>query len=316
VKILNIVEEFESEAKKILDDLGDVDYLSLTQRELEEKVADYDVLIVRIGLEVNKTVLDNGKNLKAIATVTTGLNHIDVACAKEKGVEVLSLKDEVEFLDTITSTAELAFGLLIDLMRLTTSAFESVKLHELKLEEFKGHSLYGKTLGIVGMGRLGKIIGEGARGWRMNVIFCDPNVSQEKFPKFKKVELKELLKISDAISLHVHLSLDTEKMFGQKEFAQMKKSAFLVNTARGELVDEMALLKALEKNQIAGYATDVLAGELELIKNFSNHPLVEYAKKHRNLIIVPHTGGLTYDSRIATDVFIAGKVKKYIEKAN
>jgi len=311
MRILNVIEGFSDEAKEVLDKLGVVDYRLPSQKELEEGISNYDILIVRIGLNVNKEVLDNGKNLKVVATATTGLNHIDMAYAKKKGVEVVSLKNEVTFLDTITSTAELAFGLMIDLMRLTPWAFESIKEYEFNLEEFKGQSLFGKTLGIVGMGRLGKIIAEGASGWRMNVIFCDPNVSQEKFPAYKKVSFDELLKESDVVSVHAHLSPETEKMLNKDVFAKMKKTAYLVNTSRGELVDEGALLNALEQKKIAGYATDILSHELTLVEHFSNHPLVEYAKKHRNCIIVPHTGGLTYDSRIATDVFISRKIREY-----
>jgi len=311
MKILNIIKDFSDEGKDILGTLGDVDYVSLGQKELEEKIADYDVLMVRIGLDINKKVIDNGKKLRVIATATTGLNHIDVEYAKSKGINIVSLRGESEFLDTITGTAELAFGLLIDLMRLTPWAFDSVKNYELKLEKFKGFVLYGKTLGILGMGRLGKIIAEGAKAWRMNVIFCDPNIPQEKFPEYKKVSFDELLSQSDAISIHMHLSEETAKTFRAEEFQKMKSTAFLVNTSRGEIIDEDDIVDALEKKEIAGYATDVLTNELELVKNFSDHPLVEYAKKNQNLIIVPHTGGLSYDSRIATDVFIAEKVKKH-----
>jgi len=256
--------------------------------------------------------MDNGGKLKVIVTATTGLNHIDIEYAKSKGIDVVSLKGESEFLDTITGTAELAFGLLIDLMRLTPWAFDSVKNYELKLEKFKGYVLYGKTLGILGMGRLGKIIAEGAKAWRMNVIFCDPNVSQEEFLGYKKVSFDELLSQSDAISVHMHLSEKTEKTFRMEEFQKMKNTAFLINTSRGEIIDEDDLVEALEKKEIAGYATDVLTNELELVKNFSNHPLVEYAKKNQNLIIVPHTGGLSHDSRVATDVFIAEKLKSVL----
>ncbi len=306
MKILNLVEGYSEEAKEVLAPLGGVDYRSLKQEELVGAVASYEAFVVRLGLQFNREVIDAARNLKFIATATTGLNHIDVAYAEGKGIKVLSLRGENEFLDTITSTAELAFGLLIDLMRMTPAAFDSIRRYEMKLEEFRGHSLYGKTLGIIGMGRLGKIIAKGAAGWRMNVIFVDPNVPQEKFPKFRKVELDELLATSDAISLHVHLAPETVGMVNAALIGKMKKGVFFINTARGELVDEGAVLHALQSGQLGGYATDVLTNELEFTKKFENHPLVEY----RNCIIVPHTGGLTHDSRIATDVFIAKKLAR------
>ncbi len=308
MKILNIVEGYSEEAKSVLAKAGEVDYKTVSQADLPAMVGPYEVLIVRLGLHIDAAVIDAAPNLKYIATATTGLNHIDLEYAKQKGITVLSLRGENEFLDTITSTAELAFGMLIDLMRFTPWAFDSIRRYEFLLEEFRGKSLHGKTLGIIGMGRLGKIVAHGAAGWRMNVLFVDPHVPQEKFPQFKKVELEELLEKSDAVSLHVHLAKDTEKMIGKDVLSRMKRGAFLINTARGEIVDEQAVLEALESGMLGGYATDVLTGELELTKKFENHPLVEYAKSHRNCLIVPHTGGLTSDSRIATDVFIANKL--------
>ncbi len=312
MKILCAVHDYSPEARALLESFGEVTYAQLSQEELVARIPAYDVLFVRIGLEVNAEVLEAGVKLKAIATATTGLNHIDLETAKARGVVILSLRGEEVFLDTITSTAELAFGMLIDLMRYTPWAFESIKKYELDLEEFRGSSLYGKTLGILGMGRLGKIIAEGAHAWRMNVIFCDPNVEQEKFPAYKKVDFDTLLAESDAVTIHVHLGAETAGMFGKEVFAKMKPSAYLINTSRGEILDEEALVEALKEKVIAGYATDVLSRELELLQDFSNHPLVEYAKEHRNCLIVPHTGGLTSDSRIGTDVFMAKKVGTYI----
>lgn len=308
MKILNLVEGYSEEAKPILATIGEVDYKTLTQEELSGAVAPYGALVVRLGLYVGKEVIDNAPLLKYIATATTGLNHIDVAYAQEKGIEVVSLRGENEFLDTITSTAELAFGLLIDLMRFTPFAFDSIRRYELKLEEFRGRSLYGKTLGIIGMGRLGKILAKGASGFRMNIQFFDPNVSAEAFPEYKKVELDELLRTSDAVSLHLHLLPETAGFLNRDKIALMKQGAYIVNTSRGELVDESAIVGALLNEKLGGYATDVLTGEMQLIEKFENHPMVEYAKTHRNCIIVPHTGGLTDDSRIGTDVFIAKKL--------
>ena len=308
MKILNLVEGYSPAAKDILASFGEVDYKSLSQEELVGVVTPYTVLVVRLGLYIGREVIDAAPHLKYIATATTGLNHIDTEYAEAKGITVLSLRGENEFLDTITSTAELAFGLLIDLMRFMPFAFDSIRAYEMRLEAFRGKSLYGKTLGIIGMGRLGKIIAEGALGFRMQVQFCDPNVSAAAFPRCKKVELPELLATSDAISLHVHLLPETAGLINAERIALMKQGAYLVNTSRGELVDEAAVLAALVSGNLGGYATDVLTGELELVKKFENHPLVEYAKTHRNCIIVPHTGGLTEDSRVSTDVFIAQKL--------
>jgi len=308
-KILNTIGEvYTKEAQKILNGLGSVSYSVPTQDELSDKIEIYDVIIAGLGLNFTKEVLERAKNLKVIATATTGLDHIDIDDAESKGITILSLRGEEEFLNTITSTGELAFGLLLSLIRYIPYSFDDVKNYIWKRENFRGYSLYGKTIGIAGMGRLGRIVARGADGFRMKVLFCDPNVSKEKHPEYTKVKFDELLERSDFVSIHIHLGKETEGLFSARVFKKMKKSAYLINTSRGEIIDEEALLEALDGGEIAGYGTDVLAGELDFNRNFSNYPLVEYARNHKNCIIVPHIGGMTHDSRTATDVFIAEKV--------
>ena len=147
----------------------------------------------------------------------------------------------------------------------------------------------------------------------MNVQIYDPHIKKIPSKKYKKVSFDALLKTSDCISIHVHLGKDTENMFSAREFGLMKKTAYLINTSRGKIVNEKDILAALKKKTIAGYATDVLADELSFEKGFRNHPLVEYAKKHDNLIIVPHIGGMTNESREATDIFMAKKLKQFLK---
>ncbi|TSC67481.1 MAG: putative D-isomer specific 2-hydroxyacid dehydrogenase NAD-binding [Parcubacteria group bacterium Gr01-1014_73] len=314
IKILNTIgKNFAPEAKKVLSTLGVVDYKIPTQKELAEIIGDYDVAVIGLGLNFDGALLERARKLKVIATATTGLDHIDLVYAKEKGIEVLSLRGEEEFLNTITGTAELAFGLLIDLFRFTTWAFEDVKNYHWRRENWKGLSLYGKTLGVVGLGRLGKMMARFGKAFGMKVLFTDPNISPKDFPDYEKADLENLLRRSDAVSLHVHLSKKTENFLAKKEFALMKKGAVLVNTSRGKIVNEKDLLAALESGQLGGYATDVLADELSFeTTGFKKHSLVEYAKNHQNLIVMPHIGGMTTDSRLATDLFMAEKLKKYL----
>ena len=316
IKILNTIgENFAPEAKKVLAGLGEVDYKIPTQKELAEIIGDYNAVVVGLGLNFNREILARAKKLKVIATATTGLDHIDLALAKKQGIEVLSLRGENEFLNTITGTAELTFGLLIDLFRFTPWAFEDVKSYRWRREDWKGMSLYGKTLGVIGLGRLGKMTASFGKAFGMRVLFVDPNVSPKNFPEYKKVSLEKLFQESDAVSLHVHLNQETENLLAKKEFALMKKNAILVNTSRGKIVNEKDLLVALERGQLGGYATDVLADELSFeTTGFKKYSLVEYAKTHQNLIIVPHIGGMTADSRIATDLFIAEKLKRFLLK--
>jgi D-3-phosphoglycerate dehydrogenase / 2-oxoglutarate reductase len=313
MKILNTIgENYTKEAKTTLEALGEVDYKTLTQSELKEIIGEYDFAVIGLGLNFHKEELKKADKLKAIATATTGLDHIDVEYAKEKEIEVLSLRGEDEFLNTITGTAELSAGLMIDLLRMTPHAFNEVKNHKWERENFRGHNLYGLTLGIVGMGRLGTWMARYGEAFGMNVLYSDPNAEKNLVSGASKVSFDELLAQSDVFSIHVHLSNDTENMFDSGVFEKMKASAYLINTSRGGIVDEEELLEALRDKKIAGYATDVLADELDFeTKGFKNHPLVEYAKTNRNCIIVPHIGGMTVESRERTDVFIARKLKQF-----
>ncbi len=303
--ILNTIgQQFASEGKQILEKLGEVVYAILSQNELLEQIGNYDAVLIGLGLNFHKDVLDKAGKLKVIATATTGLDHIDVEYAKKKGITVLSLRGEDHFLNTISGTAELALGLMIDLVRMTPHAFESVKNGEWNRDAFKGTTLQGKTLGIVGLGRLGTMMARYGKALGMKVLFTDPKDNSQ----YQRVSFDELLRESDVVSIHVHLFPDTENMFNEKTISRMKNTAVLINTARGKIVDESALLKALESKKIAGYATDVLANELNFGKTSVKDPLVEYSKNHKNCIIVPHIGGMTVDSRIATDIFMAQKL--------
>lgn len=316
MKILNTIgENYTQEAKDILESLGHVDYVSWDQSSLLENIHEYDVAIIGLGLVFDAEVLDKATNLKVIGTATTGLDHIDLESAKRKSIDVLSLRGEDAFLSTITGTAEIAWGLLLSLVRKIPSSFDHVKAYGWDRSVFRGHELRDSTLGIVGYGRLGKMMDRYARAFEMRVVVHDPYVSEEDASSLDAtlVSFDELLRESDAVSIHVHLSDETQGMFDASVFQKMKNTAVLINTSRGKIVDENHVLDALQNGVIAGYATDVLAEELSFDQNFSNHPLVEYAKEHDNLIIVPHIGGMTVQSRAKTDSFIAGKLQQNIQ---
>lgn len=314
LKILNTLgSHFAPKAKQILDRLGDVDYRITTQNELYNIIHQYDIIVIGISPAIDKEALNKASRLKFIAIPANTLENIDVQYAESKGIEIVSLQGETTFLNTITGVSELAIGLMIDLVRFTPWAFDSVKKHEWLRENFRGHNLYQKTLGIVGMGRLGNLMAKYGQAFEMNIIFYDPGKEKSIHANCTKVTFDELLKKSDMISIHASLNTETEKMFNNDALSKMKKSAYIINTARGKIVDEEALLDALELKTIAGYATDVLANELDFDGiGFKTHPLVEYSKTHKNVIIVPHTGGVTHESRENTDVFTAQKLEKKI----
>lgn len=311
-KILNTIgKQYTPKAKTILEKIGKTDYRNINQRELLRVIGRYDIVLVGLGLNIDKDVIENGDALKIIATATTGLDHIDTRHARKKSIEILSLKGENDFLNSITGTAELAFGLLIDLLRFMSHSFADVKAGRWDRERWRGHNVCGQTLGVVGAGRLGRWMMRYGNAFGMNVVFYDPHV--EKNEEAKKVDFETLLRKSDAVSIHVHLSPETENMFNGDVFRKMKKMAVLINTSRGKIVNESDLLVALQGRVIAGYAADVLTDELNFKDNiFEKHPLVEYAKIHTNCIVVPHIGGMTHESREATDIFIAEKIRQYV----
>lgn len=303
-RILCTIEGIVPEAVKILRHCGEIECRSLTQKELPKAVRECTCLVVQLGLQINQAVIAAAPKLQCIATATTGLDHIDREYAKKKGLTVLSLQGEIAFLKTITATAELALGLLLAIIRHIPSAHQSVLQGKWDRPAFSGHSLAGKTLGIVGFGRLGSVMGKYGKALGMKVIFTDPK-------KGGSTPLIDLLKTADIISLHVPLIEETKKMIGSRELKHMQPSAILINTARGKIVDEDAIIAALKMKKLAGYGADVLADELSFSPTRARAALIDYARTHDNVILTPHIGGTTVEARESTDIFIAKKVKHY-----
>ena len=313
MKILVTIPNFTEAAKTTLTSAGEVFYQTPTQKSLPESLIGFDAALIGLGLNFNREVLTAATRLRVIATATTGLDHLDTASAQKQGIEILSLRGEDEFLNSITSTAELAFGLILNLMRNIIPAAASVKRHEWDREHWRGHNLQGKTLGVVGVGRLGRMMVRYGLAFGMRVLGCDPNVDVTTIGA-EKANFEELVEKSDIISVHVHLTPKTENLFNRSIFEKMKSTAYLINTSRGKIVNEDDLLEALINKKIAGYGADVLAGQLEFDKKFNDYPLVEYAKAHDHCLIVPHLGGMTFESREATDIFMAKKLVDFISQ--
>lgn len=272
------------------------------------------ILAVKLGVKISKPFLDRLPNLKIIGTSTTGLNHIDMAEAKCRGIRVISLRGETKFLKTIFPTAEETLGLIIMLMRNLPWGFDAVRRGRWDKNKLYGHELHGKTLGLIGFGRLGSMVAKFGRSFGMRVIACDPQVPAAVMARAgaKKVLMEALFRAADAVSNHVLLTEKTHNLVKRRHFRLMKPTAYYINTARGELNDERALLEALQKKWIAGAALDVLASEDPKGRHVRNHPLVRYARTHKNLIIVPHLGGATFESMQKTEEFIAGKIAYFV----
>lgn len=303
---------FSEKGLRALEALAPTTVLELTQSELSKAVAIYDILFVRLGLRVDSEVIRAAPNLIAIATPTTGLDHIDLEAAQRRNIAVLSLKGERAFLEKVTSTAEHTFALLLALVRRIPQAVRAVERYEWRRDVFRGRELNGKTFGIIGFGRLGSMVARYALAFGMRVLAYDPYVTHIPVSIEHCATLQELLSRSDIISLHVDLRPETIALIDEKAFAQMKRGAILVNTARGAVIDEGALLEALENGHLAGAALDVLADEAA-VQRRAVHPLIEYARTHDNLIITPHIGGASQEAIEKADLFLVEKTRRFLQ---
>ena len=230
---------------------------------------------------------------------------------------MISLKGETAFLSGITATAELTVSLMLEALRRTGRAHRAVTDEGAwERDRFRGLQLSGRTLGIVGLGRLGAMVAGYGHAFRMTVLFCDPRPDEDFAPPgfAHRVSFEALLAASDVVSLHADHTHENEGLFDERAFARMKPTATFVNTARGELVDEAALLRALRAGTIAGAALDVLDQETERAHLGITHPLIAYARTADNLVITPHIGGACRDAMASSERFVARKLVAYIQE--
>ena len=239
---------------------------------------------------LDEEVLKNSY-VKVINTCSTGLNHIDINYCERNNIEVWSLKEDFELINDLPSTAELSFGLMMSLLRKIPEGFDSVKKGEWDYEPFIGRQIKGLTIGIIGFGRLGRITTELFKGWGVNILVNDPYVGTFDY---EEVGIKELQEKSDVVFLHLHANEETRNMVDREFLSNMKKGAILINTSRGELVDEEDIMKSITDGYLGGYGTDVISDEFG---NISDSKLVEFSKENNNVIITPHVGGMTWEGQ-------------------
>ena len=296
---------FAPQALQRLQSVGEVRLADLGEDELRAQVPPFHILWVRLKNRIGRQIIDAAPSLKAVATPTTGLNHLDLELLTARGIRVFSLRGETDFLSNIRATAEHTLGLMLALMRHVPAACRSVCEGAWDRDLFRGSELFEKTVGLVGYGRLGKLVARYCQSLGCKILATDPNVHEaDSFVEL--TTFQDLLSRSDIVSLHVNLTEQTTAFFGLEEFQHMKPGSLFVNTARGELIDEVALLRNLESGKLAGAALDVLKDEQA--GGFASRPLIEFAKQHTNLLITPHIGGCTGESMAKTEVFLAEKL--------
>jgi len=279
-------------------------------------LAECEILFAPLGYFYGADIINQSPKLKVIATNTTGVPHIDCELAQQVGIQVISLKDQADFLKTITPTAEHTWGLLLALSRHTVSASQFVEQGEWGRWAYSGRSMLSQmSIGIVGLGRVGSMVARYAQAFGMNVAYFDPHNEENEEVSYTQIDsLIELVASVDIVSLHVHATEENLNMFDAKVFKHFQNGSYFINTARGELVDSESLIFALDQKWISAAALDVLDGEYVpgFEKRAKLHPLIEYAKDHDNLLITPHIAGSTRDAWYLTQKNTIKMVLEYL----
>jgi D-3-phosphoglycerate dehydrogenase len=264
--------------------------------ELIKAIPAYDAIIVRSATKVTADVINAGTNLKAIGRAGVGLDNVDKKAADAKGIKVVNTPSA-----TSVTVAELALGLMLGCARSIPQATQSLREGKWEKKAFKGTELYGKTLGLIGSGRIGTELAKRAVAMGMSVLVFDPFIKE--CGTGKMCEFPEMLKQADYISLHVPKTDQTKHMINKDTIAQMKKGVVIVNCARGGVVDEEALYEALKSGQVGAAALDVY--ESEPIKDFKLFSLP-------NVIGTPHVGAQTKEGQERAGIGIAEEVRKVL----
>ncbi len=298
-----ISDNLAPEGVKILKDSGlDVTVKTgLKPDELKEEIKSYDGIVIRSATKLTADIIEKADNLKVIGRAGVGLDNVDLDAATKKGIIVMNTP-----LGNTISTAEHTMTLILALSRNVLQAHASMKEGKWERKKFMGREIYGKVLGIVGLGRIGREVAKRAIGFGMKVIAYDPYLSEDMAKKIQiePVDYEYLLKNSDYITFHVPLTDSTYHILGEKEFGLLKNTAMIVNCSRGGVVDEDALYKALSENKIAGAALDVYEKE---------PPEGSSLLKLDNIGLTPHLGASTKEAQINVAIEVAEQVRDALQ---
>jgi D-3-phosphoglycerate dehydrogenase len=266
---------------------------SMTREELLAAVASADALVVRSATQVDAEVLEAGRDLKVVARAGIGLDNVDVATATRLGIMVVNAPQS-----NVISAAEHTVALILALARNVPQADAALREGHWERSRFQGTELYGKTLGVIGFGRVGTLVAQRMLAFGMRLLAYDPYVSRERAAQLgvELGSLSEVLASADVVTIHLPKTADTTGLIGEQELAAMKPGARLVNTARGGIVDELALAKAIEAGHLAGAAVDVFAEEPT-----TSSPLFAL----QNVVVTPHLGASTAEAQDKAGITIA-----------
>lgn len=269
--------------------------------ELYENISEVEGVVVRSATKITADVLAHAKKLKLIARSGTGYDNIDVVAAKLKNIAVMNTPAQ-----NSVAAAELSIALMFALMRHIPFAHTSMQQGLWERQKFMGREITGKTLGLVGLGNVGRHVAKRAQALGMHVVAYDPFVTTEVMRGLNIVskDLKSLIEMSDVISLHLTLSTQTQNLFDAQKFGWMKNEAVLINCSRGGVVDELALIEALNLGKLSGAALDVFSVE----PLGQNHPLMNHPK----IILTPHLGASTVESQEQTGLATVDQIRVFV----
>lgn len=295
-KIL-ITDGLDSNGIAILKKSADVvEMTGITPEDLIKQVVDFDALIIRGRTKVTAAVFEAAKNLKVVGRAGVGVDNIDLAAATTHGVTVVNSP-----MATTTAVAELTMALMLSAVRQISRADSSIKAGKWLKKELEGFELSGKTLGVIGFGRIGASVAKRAAAFDMTILGYDPMVPADEITSRggNPVTLDELLQQSDLITMHLPLTDETRGMINMDAFSKMKKGIYLICAARGGVIDEAALLEALNSGKVAGAALDVFVTEPPGLTDLVAHP---------KLVCTPHVGAQTVEAQRRASNDIAEEV--------
>ncbi len=299
-----IADPIAQEGIELLKTRAQVDVRTgLSPSELREIIGNYEALVVRSETKVTSDIIEAGPNLKIIARAGVGVDNVDVDAATKRGIWVVNAP-----MGNVNAAVEHTWALMLALARNVPQAYMSLRSGEWKRSKFVGIELKGKTLGVVGLGKIGLEVAKRAFAFEMHVLGSDPYPPAQERAREAGVEvvpLEDLLKRSDIITVHVPLLPETKGMIGRRELALVKQGARLLNVARGGVIDEQALVDAIDEGRVAGAAIDVFEEEPPP----PDHPFL----RHDKIVVTPHLGASTHEAQVNVAVDVAEQILAYMD---
>jgi D-3-phosphoglycerate dehydrogenase len=292
-----VSDSLSNEGLDILKEHFTVDiHTGLSEDELVDKIKQYDALVIRSGTQVTQKIIEAADNLKVIGRAGVGVDNVDVDAATKKGIIVTNAPE-----GNMISAAEHTIAMMMAMSRNIPQANASLKAREWKRNKFTGIEVKGKTLGIIGLGRIGSEVSKRSLGLEMNLIGYDPFISEKRAVELgiKLTTVNEIAKVADYITVHTPLIKETKNIIDEEQFALMKPRVKIINCARGGIINEEALAKALEGGKIGGAALDVFVEEPPF-----NSPLLQFD----NVIVTPHLGASTQEAQVNVAIDIAKEI--------